>query len=265
MKLKTRMFWNILPILSLYWNIQLKARKNKRMPEYISKVERNEFLQKRFKSILKYLGIKVNVKGLENVPDGACLIVPNHSTYLDALIMTVAMNNNGNVDIKNKISSYIANSSVQDKKGIALVASLMDTFYLDMEKPREVVKNLYDFGNFVKSTKSCGVIFAEGTRTKDGKLGEFKPGAFKIAQDCFLPIVPVTINNAANALDKNREGILEVEVIFHNAIKPAMVNTVKTSDIAEIVKNTVASAYIEQTITSDETIKNTYTKRAHKK
>ncbi|AWX69378.1 lysophospholipid acyltransferase family protein [[Mycoplasma] anseris] len=265
MKLRTRKFWNILPLACLYWNLQDKARRHKRMPEYYSKAERNETVQRRFAKMLKYLGIELDVKGFDNVPNTSCLIIPNHSTYLDALIMDVALYNRGNKEAKSKTVNFIANSAVQDKKGVALVASLIDTFYLDMKKPREMVNTLYEFGKFVKINNSCGVIFAEGTRTKTGKLNDFKAGAFKIAQDCYLPIVPVTINNAANALDNNREGKLKIEVIFHPVLKPQSFSAISSSDLASQVQNIIASSYVDQVITSKETIKNTYTKSAHKK
>ncbi|MFV0471993.1 MAG: lysophospholipid acyltransferase family protein [Paludibacteraceae bacterium] len=54
-----------------------------------------------------------------------------------------------------------------------------------MEKAAEQLKN----GNSV-------VIFPEGTRTKTGKLGKFKRGAFLLAMELKLPIVPVTISGS---------------------------------------------------------------------
>ena len=44
------------------------------------------------------------------------------------------------------------------------------------------------------------VIFAEGSRTKTGRLGAFKRGAFKIAEDLRLLIVPVSIDGAFDVL-----------------------------------------------------------------
>jgi len=44
------------------------------------------------------------------------------------------------------------------------------------------------------------VIFPEGTRTKDGKLGKFKRGAFMLASELKLPIVPITITGTFKAL-----------------------------------------------------------------
>jgi 1-acyl-sn-glycerol-3-phosphate acyltransferase len=44
------------------------------------------------------------------------------------------------------------------------------------------------------------VIFPEGTRTYDGKMIAFKRGAFRIATDLCLPIVPVTLRGCFERL-----------------------------------------------------------------
>jgi 1-acyl-sn-glycerol-3-phosphate acyltransferase len=46
-------------------------------------------------------------------------------------------------------------------------------------------------------------IFPEGTRSRDGSLGVFRTGAFRIAQDNQVPILPMAIQGTAKALPKN--------------------------------------------------------------
>lgn len=264
MKLRTRLFWNALPILFIYWSLLSKASRAKKMPEYYKGFEKCEIFQKKSNSLLKKFGIKLKVNNFSNVPDGPCLIIPNHSTYLDPLIIASALHNQGDGQKRSKNFGFIAKSESKQKKGIKKIADFINTYFLDYSKPREILETLRDFGNYVKNNKLCGVIFAEGTRTRDGKLGEFQSGAFRVAQSAYVPIIPVTINNACNAMDKNRKGILEVEVTFHTPIKPVMFQTLDPKHIAENVKSIIASNYIDQTITSKETIKNTYTKRNKK-
>ena len=47
------------------------------------------------------------------------------------------------------------------------------------------------------------VIFPEGTRSEDGKLHKFKRGAYQIAVDLNIPVVPMTINGSYKILSKN--------------------------------------------------------------
>jgi 1-acyl-sn-glycerol-3-phosphate acyltransferase len=64
------------------------------------------------------------------------------------------------------------------------------------------------------------VIFPEGTRTKTGEMNKFKKGAFRIAADLSLPILPVTIRGSFERLRRNtfvvHPGI--IEMIFHEPI-----------------------------------------------
>ena len=65
-------------------------------------------------------------------------------------------------------------------------------FPIDRRDRRKTVRSLRRVIEGVRDGKSLAV-FPEGTRTRDGRLQEFKPGSFKIALRAGVPIVPVTI------------------------------------------------------------------------
>ena len=46
------------------------------------------------------------------------------------------------------------------------------------------------------------MVFPEGSRTKTGKMSRFKRGAFQLAQEFSLPIVPITINGAFEVMPR---------------------------------------------------------------
>jgi 1-acyl-sn-glycerol-3-phosphate acyltransferase len=46
------------------------------------------------------------------------------------------------------------------------------------------------------------VVFPEGTRSRDGSIGEFRPGAFYLAQKSGAPVVPVYIDGGCRAIPK---------------------------------------------------------------
>ncbi|HKP11862.1 MAG TPA: lysophospholipid acyltransferase family protein, partial [Blastocatellia bacterium] len=72
---------------------------------------------------------------------------------------------------------------------------------VDRGDGRKTAKSLRQVIEGVKRGKSLAV-FPEGTRTPDGRLQEFKPGAFKIAVRAGVPIVPVTIRGTFELLPK---------------------------------------------------------------
>jgi 1-acyl-sn-glycerol-3-phosphate acyltransferase len=74
-------------------------------------------------------------------------------------------------------------------------------FPIDRRDPRRTVKSLRAVIDGVRAGRSLAV-FPEGTRTRDGRLQEFKSGAFKIALKAGVPIVPVAIRGAFDLLPR---------------------------------------------------------------
>src|SRR6266576_2782442 len=66
-------------------------------------------------------------------------------------------------------------------------------------------------------------IYVEGHRSFDGKLLPFKKGPFYLAEECHVPVVPITISGTHYVMPKRRFAIKRgtVTVIFHKPIEPA--------------------------------------------
>jgi 1-acyl-sn-glycerol-3-phosphate acyltransferase len=82
---------------------------------------------------------------------------------------------------------------------LGLACEKTDHIFVDRTTPQKDIlrKSL----NVLKSGKSMA-IFAEGTRTNNGKLGTFKKGAFAVANLAQKPIVPIAIQGAYDILPK---------------------------------------------------------------
>ena len=74
-------------------------------------------------------------------------------------------------------------------------------FPIDRSDPRKTANSLRRVIDGVRGGKSLAV-FPEGTRTPDGRLQEFKHGAFKVAVRAGVPIVPVSIRGTFELLPK---------------------------------------------------------------
>ncbi len=66
-------------------------------------------------------------------------------------------------------------------------------------------------------------IYVEGHRSFDGKLLPFKKGPFYLAEECKVPIIPITISGTEDVMPKARFAIRPgtVTVEFHEAIEPS--------------------------------------------
>uniref|UniRef100_A0A2P2KLV5 1-acyl-sn-glycerol-3-phosphate acyltransferase 1ic-like n=2 Tax=Rhizophora mucronata TaxID=61149 RepID=A0A2P2KLV5_RHIMU len=65
-------------------------------------------------------------------------------------------------------------------------------------------------------------FFPEGTRSKDGKLGTFKKGAFSVAAKTGVPVVPMTVVGTGKIMPAGMEGILNlgsVKIVVHKPLE----------------------------------------------
>lgn len=108
--------------------------------------------------------------------------------------------------------------------------------FIDRTHPIAARKSLERAENQLKNGVSV-VIFPEGTRTKTGLMGKFKKGAFLIATDLHLPILPITIKGSYERVIKGsfnfRPGT--IEMIFH---QPVDVNEYLPDNTQELIEHT---------------------------
>lgn len=69
---------------------------------------------------------------------------------------------------------------------------------IDRDDPRQALRAIRDLGNQCEERNTAVVIFPEGTRSRDGELGEFRPGgtATLLKAASSLPVVPTTIDGS---------------------------------------------------------------------
>ncbi len=88
------------------------------------------------------------------------------------------------------------------------------------------------------------MIFPEGTRSEDGKMLPFKKGAFRIARDNELPIVPVTIVGAYEAWRPHAKLIFggKVKLMIHDPIPTTGLTAADLNDLRNRTRSMVAAA-----------------------
>lgn len=88
------------------------------------------------------------------------------------------------------------------------------------------------------------LFFPEGTRSRDGRLLPFKPGAFILAKKVGVPIVPVVLNHTRDALPKNSlkiQGRHCMEVRVLDAIPVSQLESMEVDEISQRVRDLIAS------------------------
>ncbi len=119
---------------------------------------------------------------------------------------------------------------------------------IDRSKARDAMKSLEEAARRMRDGASV-ILFAEGTRTRDGKLQPFKRGAFTLAAKAGIPIIPVTINHTFGILPRGslRVQPADIELIFGEVI-PVDDSQDREGEqrLMERVHEAVARNYIEQ-------------------
>ena len=124
---------------------------------------------------------------------------------------------------------------------IGKTCALMGHIFIDRSNPMRAKQSLEIAKQKLKQGNSSIFLFPEGTRTRTGQLLHFKRGAFTIARDLHLPIVPITINGAFNAIPKGLNYITPgtIEMIIHSPIDTTHLNEENLNDLIKQVKNTI--------------------------
>jgi 1-acyl-sn-glycerol-3-phosphate acyltransferase len=128
--------------------------------------------------------IKVSVKGRENIPaNGNFILVCNHASFFD-IPATMSVFPRARIMFK------------QEMSWIPLWGwALRLGYHIAVDRGRGT-KAMKSLDRAVAAIKAGGsvVLYAEGTRSRDGQLQPFKRGAFQLAARTGVPILPIVLN-----------------------------------------------------------------------
>lgn len=140
--------------------------------------------------------LKMEVKGIENLPkDKAFIIAPNHQSYMDGVMVIT--------DLPNKILDNTYFYVKEDHVKSGLLKYLASHHNIILMERMNLKNSILKMGEVLKSGKNL-VIFPEGTRTKTGKINSFKKTFAILSEELDVPIVPVVIKGAYEAMPKGR-------------------------------------------------------------
>ena len=128
-------------------------------------------------------------EGLEHVPEsGGCVIAANHLSFLDIPLVAASLDRH---------VCFVARDTLARSRPLAWLmrqcgAVLVRRGQADRPALREMGAHL--------ERGDCLAIFPEGTRSPDGRMGEFRRGALMVARQAGVPIVPAGIRGTGRFL-----------------------------------------------------------------
>jgi len=147
--------------------------------------------------------MKLIIEGEEHLwSNRPAVFIFNHQSAMDMLITAKLLRE----DIVG-----VAKKEAASQPLVGPVLKFAGTVFIDRAKVRDPRAALEPAIAALEEGKSV-VIAPEGTRSKDGKLGDFKRGAFHLAMQAGVPIVPLVIHNSADALPNKSLVVRPAEV-----------------------------------------------------
>ena len=131
--------------------------------------------------ILEFFRFRVHGEGIEKIPAEPCVLVCNHLSRFDPMVTFVLMKGRrlGFLSKKENMRIPIAGPIIQ-KIGF---------LPLDRENPIRAMRTIHQGAKLISTQDFTMGIYPEGTRSFDGKLLEFKTGAFVMAKRAACPMV----------------------------------------------------------------------------
>ncbi len=162
-------------------------------------------------AILKGAGIRVRLVDHAHLdPAQPVVFAPNHQSGLDILVLAAALP---------YPFGFAAKAELKDVPFLGHAIAGSPSLFVDKRDARRAVETIREAAERIRAGMSV-LIFPEGKRTYSGGLDRFERGAFVLAVEAGVPLVPVSLHGAYRLVDERR-GLLrrgEVTVVVHPPI-----------------------------------------------
>jgi len=176
----------------------------------------------------RIMGIEFQVEGEEHMETPSAIYIGNHQSMLDILYLG---------RIFPKKCSIMAKKELQWAPLLGQYMSLSGAVFVDRSNNKDALKALAAAGDDMKSKGVSLWVFPEGTRSssESPNLLSFKKGAFHLAVQAGVPIVPVVCENYWRLY---RKGTLEEGALRIRVLPPISTTGLTPADVTELAERT---------------------------
>lgn len=215
-------------LFGIWWNGKRKDYDLERSYAFVKKVT---------KAANRAGRVTIESHGMENIPkENGFIFFPNHQGLFDVLVFLESCPVPFAFVIKKEASNIIL---------LKQVISALRSIVIDREDIRQSMEVINKVSEEVQKGRNF-LIFAEGTRSKMGnRLLPFKGGTFKSAVRSKCPIVPCALIDSFKPFDENSIARVTVKLIYLQPIYYEEYASMKTPEIANMVKSRIEAAISE--------------------
>ena len=150
------------------------------------------------KIILKMFLIPVKVEGRENLEkDQSYVFVANHQGSFDIFLIYGHLGRN---------FKWMMKQQLRKVPFLGYACAKSHQIFVDKRGPSKIRKTYEDAREILKEGYSV-TVFPEGARSFTGHMAHFRKGAFALADELQLPVVPLTINGSFDVFNRNAKSV----------------------------------------------------------
>jgi len=137
------------------------------------------------------VGIRVEVSGLENLPNGAlspAVLLAKHQSTLETLLLPTLMPHP---------LAYVFKRELLRIPFFGWSMARLDMIHIDRASRAEAMKNIMTQGKRLLSQGTWVILFPEGTRMPRGARGTYQTAGTRLAVEAGAPVIPIALNTGA--------------------------------------------------------------------
>ncbi|WP_258861567.1 AMP-binding protein [Marinilabilia salmonicolor] len=174
--------------------INWRAILREKVPLQLPKTWATGSIMVRLSRLFFHSYFRFNARGMKNIPEGPCIIAPNHQSFFDGLFVASYLRTR-----QIKKTYFYAKEKHVKTPWLKFLANRNNIIIMDLNN--DLKASIQKMAEVLKRNKNL-IIFPEGTRTKNGQLGQFKKTFAILSRELNIPVVPVSIRGAFEALPK---------------------------------------------------------------
>lgn len=178
------------------------------------------------------LFIPITISGKEHIQPGQSYVfVANHQSMLDVWVIY------GWLPV---VFKWLMKAELRKMPFVGAACKAAGHVFVDRSSPMAAKKSLVEVEKVLRDGV-CTVIFPEGTRSLDGQVGRFKRGAFQIALELNLPIIPISLTGCYEAMNRKAHYVTRhpVHMYIGEPIMPEQFNRENPHETMDMVRDLV--------------------------